>query len=344
MNNPSKTQSISPPLQIIKFQEELGGKITEDYGIFTLTFDTDFGSGTIQYANFNYGISVLDIEVTLTNDFTFRLGDQDAHLLYFIYCLQGVAQFKSNQNDKYQKIEELKSCILSCDHNSGNKINIKKEVLFAINIISVDKALYFERFNNNTFSNTIKLQELLKSFDGYNSYIYQCAYNLKVAEQLRSTKDSGIFNAITDGMRFESHHLLILALHIEQFHKEIHQERPTATLNKTELQKIIQLTDYIMRSPEIQHSISSLCGKICMSPAKLQEGFKEMHDTTVADFIRNVRIDKAEELLNETDLNISEIVYTIGLTSRSYFCKIFKKKYDCSPKRYRKLIRNKAIA
>ncbi|WP_052503503.1 AraC family transcriptional regulator [Lacinutrix sp. Hel_I_90] len=344
MNDPSKTQCTLPPLQLIKFQEELGGKITEDYGLFKLTFNTNLGSGIIQYANFNYGISVLDIEVLLTNDFTFRLGDRDAHLLYFIYCAEGIAQFKSNNNDKYQKIEELKSGVLSCDHNSENKINIKKEVPFAINIISVDKALYFERFNNNTFSNTIKLQELFKSFDGFNSYVYQCAYNLKIAEQLRCTKDSGISNALTEVMRFESQHLLILALHIEELYKEIHQERTTTTLNKTELQKIIQLTEYIMESPEIQHSISSLCGRICMSPAKLQEGFKEMHDTTVADFIRNVRIEKAEELLNETDLNISEIVYTIGLTSRSYFCKIFKKKYDCSPKRYRKLIRNKALA
>ncbi|WAC03258.1 AraC family transcriptional regulator [Lacinutrix neustonica] len=192
--------------------------------------------------------------------------------------------------------------------------------------------------------NTIKLQELFKSFDSFKSYIYQCTYNLKVAEQLRISKDAILTNTITDLIRFESQHLLMLALHIEQFYKEIHQERPTATLNKTELNKIIQLTDYIIESPEIQHSISSLCAKIYMSPAKLQEGFKEMHDTTVADFIRNVRIDKAEKLLNETDLNISEIVYTIGLTSRSYFCKIFKKKYNCSPKRYRKLIRNKEIA
>ena len=71
-----------------------------------------------------------------------------------------------------------------------------------------------------------------------------------------------------------------------------------------------------------------------MSPAKLQEGFKLLHNRTVSDFIRNVRVETAEHLIKTTDLNISEIVYTVGLTSRSYFSKIFKQKYKCSPKYY----------
>ena len=59
-----------------------------------------------------------------------------------------------------------------------------------------------------------------------------------------------------------------------------------------------------------------------------------MHNRTVTDYIRNVRVEVAEELIKNTDLNISEIVYSIGLTSRSYFSKIFKEKYNCSPKYY----------
>ena len=34
-------------------------------------------------------------------------------------------------------------------------------------------------------------------------------------------------------------------------------------------------------------------------------------------------------------LNISEVVYSIGFTSRSYFSKIFRRKYNCSPKQYK---------
>ena len=60
-----------------------------------------------------------------------------------------------------------------------------------------------------------------------------------------------------------------------------------------------------------------------------------MHGHTVTEYIREVRIKKAEDLLKNTDMNISQVVYTIGLTSRSYFSKIFKEKYNCSPKDYK---------
>ena len=67
----------------------------------------------------------------------------------------------------------------------------------------------------------------------------------------------------------------------------------------------------------------------------LQEGFKLMHGTTVSDYIRAVRVEKAEELIKTSDLNISEVVYSVGFTSRSYFSKIFRQKYNCSPKEYK---------
>lgn len=44
----------------------------------------------------------------------------------------------------------------------------------------------------------------------------------------------------------------------------------------------------------------------------------------------------ARNLLNSTDYNISEIVSKIGVSSKSYFLKIFKETYDISPSDYRK--------
>ena len=92
---------------------------------------------------------------------------------------------------------------------------------------------------------------------------------------------------------------------------------------------------FIENYPDRQFSIAELRRKSGLSPSKLQEGFKLMHGTTVTDYIREVRVIKAEELIKNTDLNISEVVYSIGFTSRSYFSKIFRKKFNCSPKQYK---------
>ena len=73
---------------------------------------------------------------------------------------------------------------------------------------------------------------------------------------------------------------------------------------------------------------------IGLSASKLQEGFKDMHGRTVNNFICHIRLLKAEQLLKNSDLNISEIVYSLGWSSRSYFSKIFKEKYNCTPSFY----------
>lgn len=58
----------------------------------------------------------------------------------------------------------------------------------------------------------------------------------------------------------------------------------------------------------------------------MQEGFKLLHGLTTCDYVKSVRLKKSEELISTTDLTVYEIVYSLGLSSRSYFSKIFKEK------------------
>ena len=53
------------------------------------------------------------------------------------------------------------------------------------------------------------------------------------------------------------------------------------------------------------------------------------------EYIRYTRLEAARDLIRTTDLNISQIVYTIGFSSRSYFSKIFKNKYGITPSEFK---------
>ena len=110
---------------------------------------------------------------------------------------------------------------------------------------------------------------------------------------------------------------------------------PTS-LTKMELNAIAELTDYINEFTDLDHKVENLSDRVGLSAAKLQEGFKFQHGLTVCEYIRSVRLTKSEDLIINTDLNISEIVYSVGFTSRSYFSKIFKERFDCTPSEYKK--------
>ncbi|MFC0521267.1 helix-turn-helix domain-containing protein [Mesonia maritima] len=74
--------------------------------------------------------------------------------------------------------------------------------------------------------------------------------------------------------------------------------------------------------------------KFGLSKQKLQQGFQLKHQHTINEYIKSKRLELALKLLDEGEKNISEIVYEIGLSSRSYFSKIFKEKYKIAPSTY----------
>ena len=170
--------------------------------------------------------------------------------------------------------------------------------------------------------------------NGEETFAYVGSYNLKIAEkiqQLDAISQKGIVrNLLINGTVH-----VILAMEIQQHKEDLKNlKNNLGSLTRSEMEDIKEISNFIKNYPEIQYSLKYLSKKSGLSPSKLQEGFKLLHDRTVTDFIRNIRVETAENLIKTTDLNISEIVYTVGLTSRSYFSKIFKEKYDCSPKYY----------
>jgi transcriptional regulator GlxA family with amidase domain len=66
-----------------------------------------------------------------------------------------------------------------------------------------------------------------------------------------------------------------------------------------------------------------------------RKAFKEVTGTSPGQYLLNLKLEKACQMLNETELTISEVAYLTGFVSEYHFSKIFKKKIKVSPSRYR---------
>jgi AraC-like DNA-binding protein len=62
---------------------------------------------------------------------------------------------------------------------------------------------------------------------------------------------------------------------------------------------------------------------------------KEMAGITPSDFIRNIRLRQACELLKNTDNDVTQIAYSIGFASQTHFSTAFKKFTGMTPTEYR---------
>jgi len=72
-----------------------------------------------------------------------------------------------------------------------------------------------------------------------------------------------------------------------------------------------------------------------MSDTQLYRKLKALTGKSTALFIRSIRLRKAKELLETTDLNISEIAYDTGFNNPAYFSRVFKEEYGMSPMKLR---------
>ena len=66
--------------------------------------------------------------------------------------------------------------------------------------------------------------------------------------------------------------------------------------------------------------------------------FKDVTEKTAKEYILSLRIEKAQELLNATEMTITEICYCCGFSDPNYFTRTFKQKTDISPREYKKNI------
>ena len=74
-----------------------------------------------------------------------------------------------------------------------------------------------------------------------------------------------------------------------------------------------------------------------LSPAYFSKLFKSVEGVNYIDYLTQVRMDRAKELLKNTDKPINAIALETGYVNEKYFRKLFKKMVGIKPSEYRKL-------
>lgn len=103
----------------------------------------------------------------------------------------------------------------------------------------------------------------------------------------------------------------------------------TTSLDNDFIQKILHFINENISEPEL--TVELLSSKIFLSRSQLYRKIKTLTGVSVNEFIRNVRLEKAKQLIEKGNNNINEISYKVGFTSPSYFAKCYKTKYGHLP-------------
>lgn len=100
------------------------------------------------------------------------------------------------------------------------------------------------------------------------------------------------------------------------------------------LEKFVSIVESNLDNEEL--GIPFIASELHMSTRQFYRKFNDMSSgISPNEFIKLCRLEKAADLLRNTNLSILEIISVIGINSRSYFYKEFIKKFGCTPKDFR---------
>lgn len=100
------------------------------------------------------------------------------------------------------------------------------------------------------------------------------------------------------------------------------------------------LMDRIMKEinahiDDSEFNVEKLSTEVGVSRAHLHRKMKDLIGMTPSDYIRNIRLKRACELLRRPDIEVTQVAYKIGFTSQPHFSSHFKRYTGFSPSEYR---------
>jgi AraC-like DNA-binding protein len=112
------------------------------------------------------------------------------------------------------------------------------------------------------------------------------------------------------------------------------KEQVHSLKDKEFVEDLIRVIESQLSSPDL--NIEYICTQIGMSRTKLYQKVKNITGESIGDFVRDIRLNKAVQLMTEQDGCLAEVTYSVGIQTQSYFTKAFKKKFGKTPSQFLK--------
>lgn len=102
-------------------------------------------------------------------------------------------------------------------------------------------------------------------------------------------------------------------------------------LKQHHIEKLHATREMIINNYDVSITLKMISREVGMNDFILKKGFKVLFGITIHDYIVDVRMRKAQQLLVETDRTITDIALSVGYSSISNFSSAFRKKFGYAP-------------
>ena len=173
-------------------------------------------------------------------------------------------------------------------------------------------------------------------FDGNNSRQWFEEIKLKKGQKIKCNRQTA--DCISNMIKYIklnqneydiSNEIYALLCSISKGNELINENKKTDFIEKSKA--------FILSNYDKNISVNDIADKALMSASFFSKVFKETTGFSPYDYLLAVRLDKAKELLQQTDDSVQNIAFKTGFNSTSNFIYFFKKQTGISPLKFRKI-------
>ncbi len=159
-----------------------------------------------------------------------------------------------------------------------------------------------------------------------------------IEEQIVKIIDDYSRNDIASPLYLSARIYDILSILARHFANRIKDEIPDSGSKRIYgLRKLNGAFKYIEENYQNDITLKSVASASGFSEYYFSRLFKEVTDKNFNSYLREFRVKKAEKLLAESDMSITQIAYTSGFKSITSFNRTFKEVKGCTPTEYKKM-------
>ncbi|MDN3492560.1 helix-turn-helix domain-containing protein [Winogradskyella bathintestinalis] len=331
-----KVSSIPLKEVIISIAQCFNVDYHESCSEYYLELPHTIGKGQIRGINFDNGLGIIIYQCEFYEDIRIDFTVDQIHPIKYIYSVNGPVYHRFADEKDTHEIAQYKCAIVASNTTNGHILSFKKNVKTDIVSLEINREIFLKSTICEMTGVTEDLRKLYQDVLAENTFYHDGFYGIEFKTLLTNISQYENLKLVRK-FYLESIGLQIFVNQLLQFEDDQLNESNKTILRINEIKRIEKTTSYISQNLDEDLSISALSRASGLNPNKLQTGFKHLYNFTVNEFVINVRLETAYQILQNEDINVSETVSRIGLKSLSYFSKIFKEKYHISPSVFKDL-------
>lgn len=304
--------------------------VTASCNEYSIALPKNIGEGAIKGINFENGLGIIVYNCKFLNDIQFDFIVNKVHPLKYIYSVEGeVVHYFEKENEKH-RIDTYKCAIVASNEHNGHVLEFKAQEKTTIISLEIDREKFNNRMECELDNLNPDLKKLFTDINAEEKFYHLGHYSLEF-QDLFAALDKFEDKKLIRRIFLESKSSEIFVNQILQFEDDMKSDSDKTILRKNEIESIKNAAKFIKDNIKETINIQTLSEYTGLNPNKLQEGFRYLYESTINEYIHNYRMELAMELLKKTDISVSEICYAVGLSSRSYFSRKFKERYQILP-------------